>query len=209
MFLPGTFGMAEDYVPEMSALAPRRCVAVSLRGRGRSDVPELGYSFEDHVRDFDTIVAESGLDRFCLMAYSMGAAYAIGYAARNAARLAGLIIGDYPARYRALAPAWVGRALTALPDRAKPAVARALQRESSEVVLWERLAEIRCPVLILRGGQAGVLVTDEIAAMYRRHLTRARLVTLPAAGHELWQPDFDAYVGAVRSFVEQLDAAAN
>ena len=44
VFLPGTFGYAEDYIDEMSALAPRRCMAVSLRGRGRSDTPAVGYS---------------------------------------------------------------------------------------------------------------------------------------------------------------------
>src|SRR5262249_38656503 len=49
VIIAGTFGMAEDYVAEMTALAPRPCVAPSLRGRGQSDTPETGYTFEDHV----------------------------------------------------------------------------------------------------------------------------------------------------------------
>ncbi len=205
VFLPGTFGYAEDYLPEMQALAPRRCAAVSLRGRGRSDVPAKGYAFEDHVADFAAIAESFGCDRFTLMAYAMGATWALGYALRCPERVAGLILGDYPARYRALKPGWGDRAVAAMPDRANPAVARALERDSFEVDMWDRLGEIRCPVLILRGGQPGALVTDEVAARYRQHLERMRLVTLPPNGHELWKPDFDGYIGAVGDFLAELD----
>lgn len=208
VFLPGTFGYAEDYIDEMSALAPRRCMAVSLRGRGRSDTPEVGYSFDDHVSDFAVLVARSGLDRFAVMAYSMGVPYAIGYALRHADRVAGLILGDYPARYRTLSPVWAERALAAMPERAKPLVAQALQRDATEVLLWDRLIELRCPTLLLRGGQPGVMATDEVVERYRRHLPALQVATLPDNGHELWRPDFAAYIGAVRDFLQQLDAPA-
>lgn len=204
VFLPGTFGFAEDYLPEMSALAPRRCVAVSLRGRGRSDVPASGYSFDDHVADLGAVVAHLELERFSLMAYSMGVAWALGYALLHPGRVTGLVLGDYPARYKALKPGWGERAVAAMPERANPAVARALERDAREVVLWDRLSEIRCPVLILRGGKPGALVTDEVAAQYRRTLARVQLVTLPENGRELWQPDFDGYIGAVRAFLDGL-----
>lgn len=38
VFIPGRFGTAENYVSiEFAGLGPRRCIAVSLRGRGHSD----------------------------------------------------------------------------------------------------------------------------------------------------------------------------
>jgi pimeloyl-ACP methyl ester carboxylesterase len=43
------FGTAEVFIPEMKALSPRRCVSCSLRGRGNSDAPEAGYSFDENV----------------------------------------------------------------------------------------------------------------------------------------------------------------
>ena len=207
VFLPGTFGFAEDYVPEMSALAPRRCIAVSLRGRGKSDAAESGYAFDDHVGDFAAIVAHVGLARCAVMAYSMGVPWALGYALREVRRVAGLVLGDYPARYRALAPGWASRAVSAMPQRANPAVARALERDSAEVLLWDRLGELRCPVLILRGGQPGAMVTDEVAERYGRHLAQMTVVTIDRNGRELWQPDFDAYIGAVATFLGTLDTA--
>lgn len=204
VIVPGTFGTAEDYVPEMTALEPRACVSASLRGRGQSDTPADGYTFADHVADVAAVVDSLVLGRFCLMGYSMGAAYALGYALKAPDRVAGLVIGDYPARYPALAATWVERAIEALPDRTRPEVARALQRESSKVTMWDDLPTIACPVLILRGGTPEARLTDEFAAMYRERLRDVEIVTLERSGHNIWEPDFDVYLGAVRTFLERL-----
>ena len=90
LIVPGTFGVAEDYVQEMEALAPRRCITVSLRGRGQSDAPQSGYRFEDHVADITAAAAELGREKFIVMGYSMGAAYALGFAAQQPDRIADL-----------------------------------------------------------------------------------------------------------------------
>ncbi len=205
LIVPGTFGVAEDYIQEMEALAPRRCIAVSLRGRGQSDAPASGYRFEDHVADLAAAAAQLGDERFAMMGYSMGAAYALGFAAQQMRKIAGLIVGDYPARYRALSPKWAERAVASMPERARPEVAAALQRESSEVLLWDSLSSIDCPVMILKGGQPGSLITAEVAATYLERLKDAEIVTLDQNAHELWRPDFDSYIGAIRSFLERVD----
>jgi len=210
LIVPGAFGVAEDYVQEMSALAPRRCITISLRGRGRSEVPKSGYRFEDHIADIATVAGQLGAERFAsekvaMMGYSMGAAYALGYATEQSSRVAGLIAGEYPARYRALSAKWAERAVASMPDRARPEVAQALQRESSEVQLWERLGSIDCPVMVLKGGQPGSLVTAEIAAMYLERLKDAAIVKLEQNAHELWRPDFESYIGAIRDFLERVD----
>ena len=207
LIVPGTFGLAEDYVQEMEALAPRRCLTVSLRGRGRSDAPMNGYRFEDHVADIAAAAPQLGDERFAMMGYSMGAAYALGFAAQQSARLAGVIVGDYPARYRALSPKWAERAVASMPERARPEVAQALQRESSEVLLWDSLGSLDCPVMILKGGQPGSMVTAEIAAMYLERLKEGEIVTLDQNAHELWRPDFESYIGAIRAFLERVDHA--
>lgn len=204
VFVPGFLGSAEDYITEMSALAPRRCIAVSLRGRGLSDSPNIGYSFDDHISDIEAIMRETGLNNFCLMAYSTSVAYAIGYASGHPELVAGLIIGDYPARYPAIPSEWIDRTLSFFPKRAEPPVIRALQLESTEVPLWDSLSRIKCPALILRGGQQGSRLTEEDAKKYQERLSEAKVVALNC-GHDLWK-DYDCYVNEIRAFLDEIDS---
>ncbi len=188
VFIPGRFGAAEDYVStEFAGLAPRRCIAVSLRGRGNSDAPSDGYAFEDHVADVSAALSHLRLERFCLMGYSLGVPCALGYALQHPPGLIGIVLADYPARYPALAPDWAERVLAANPARAKPHVARALQGDSKEVLLWDGLPAIEAPVLVLRGAQPGSLLSAEAADSYRRKLRRVRIVVLENSAHELWR----------------------
>src|SRR6266571_8484238 len=130
VFIPGALGTAELYYREIESLAPRRCVAISLRGRGKSAAPREGYSLEDHVSDIEAVVQSAELRSFCLMAYSMGVPYAIDYAARNPQHIRGLVLGDYKARLPAIGPEWIEQSL-AFPG-AKPIAVTGLQRESKE-----------------------------------------------------------------------------
>ena len=209
LIIPGVFGTAEDYIEEMTRLAPRRCLAVSLRGRGRSEVPASGYRLEDHVADIAATVAQSGFIQPAMMGYAIGAAYAMAYALTAPDKIAALIVGDYPARYRALSEKWVVTALESMGERARPEVARALQAESTQVSFWERLGELRCPTAILRGAQPGSMATEEVVAKYREHLSRVEIITLAHNGHELWKPDFDSYIGAIGNFLSRVDPQAN
>lgn len=113
---------------------PRRSLAVSFRGRGASDAPPSGYTLDDHVSDIRAVALESGLgageagfhgtgarggggrghsDRgLVLVAQSMGVPYAVRFvldslAARpSPAPVRGVVLGDYPARYRRIPDEW-------------------------------------------------------------------------------------------------------
>lgn len=207
VFIPGALGSAEEYRTEFAALASRRCIALSLRGRGQSDAPKTGYSFPEHIADIEAVVNKSGLDAFCIMAYSVGVAFMIGYASRHPQRVAGLIVGDYPARYPAISPEWVERALTDSQGRVKPHAVHALQRESSEVLLWNDLNWITCPVLILRGGQSDALLTAEMCAKYQRHLSNVEVVVFSDSGHMLWKPDYERFIKTIQAFLSKIDKA--
>jgi len=88
------FGTAEVFIPEMKALSPRRCVACSLRGRGNSDAPERGYSFDENVSDLDAAVNHLAIDRICVMGWSLGVTYSIAYAAQHPELVSGLVLLD-------------------------------------------------------------------------------------------------------------------
>lgn len=115
-----------------------------------------------------------------------------------------MILIDYPARYPAIPETWVERVLSSyqnVPER----VVRAIQRESREVLLWDRLRDIRRPVLVLRGGGEGSLLKEADAALFRERLSRVEIAVLPKAGHDVWNPDYDRFFRTVVSFLEERD----
>ncbi len=203
VFVPGALGSAEMYLREVESLAPRRCLALSLRGAGKSEAPEKGYAFEDLVSDIEAVIRESELRGFCLMAYSMEVPLAIECAARNPSIVRGLVLGDYRARYPAIPPEWIEQSLS-FPG-ANPQAVRGMQRESREAILWNRLGRIQCPVLIIRGGKPGSLLSEEAAELYRKHLRDVIIIKLEDSDHALSKPSFERYIGAIKDFLQQLD----
>jgi pimeloyl-ACP methyl ester carboxylesterase/DNA-binding SARP family transcriptional activator len=71
------------------------------RGNGLSDWAVEDLSFEAFVRDLETVVDASGVDRFPLLGISQGGAVAIAYAARFPERVSHLILcGAYASGWR-------------------------------------------------------------------------------------------------------------
>jgi pimeloyl-ACP methyl ester carboxylesterase len=207
VFVPGGLGAADDYLMEFPQLAPRPCLALSLRGQGQSSTPDSGYTFAGYVSDIEAVLNQSGLRRFCLMGYSMAAPMAIEYAARHPDRAVGLIVGDYPARYPRLPDDWPQRARAAFGGRVTDHVLEAMQQDSAEVDLWPRLADIPCPVLVLYGSQPGALLHASDVARYRASLSRPQIVEFPDSDHQLWQPNYDTFMETIQAYLAQLDLA--
>lgn len=72
VYVPGALNDAEQSIEFMHYFKKRRCITMSLRGRGNSDAPMNGYSLNDHVKDINAVVQQSQVNHYCLLAYSMG-----------------------------------------------------------------------------------------------------------------------------------------
>ena len=46
-----------------------------------------------------------------------------------------------------------------------------------------------------------------LTAMYLERLKKGEIVTLEQNAHELWRPDFESYISAIRTFLEGVDHA--
>jgi pimeloyl-ACP methyl ester carboxylesterase len=211
LVIPGMGESVAEYEWLIDALDDRRVVAVDVRGRGRSDAPEAGYAWEDHIGDVAAAVDSAGLDRPVLVAFSRGSSYALGYALRWPGRVRGLVIGDYFARHVGLPPEFAERQLAVvlrgvpMSERMPEHAVLGVARESREVPLWDRLGELECPVLLVRGGRRGVLANEDVTAQWRAALPTVELATLPDAGHDLWSRDRDAYLSVLRPFLDAVD----
>lgn len=205
VFIPGGLGAADDYLAEFETFAPRRCLSMSLRGQGKSDVPDADYAFADFVGDIEAVMLSGGLDKPCLLGYSMGAPMAIEYAARYPDAISGLIIGDYPAHYPQLPPEWVDSAMFTLGRLADKPIIETIQADSEALDLWDRLPQISCPVLVLRGGLPDARLDEANADKYRQLLPQSYVITFPRSGHALWEPDYNQFITTVKTFLRGLD----
>lgn len=202
VFVPGRLGSAESYQSEMEHFAERSSLAISLRGRGQSDVPKQGYTFADHVADLEAAIAAVGWDRFYLWGYSVGVSFAVGYTLQNLDKVAGLILGDWKPIYRKITPQWVDGVLHYQPDY-DAEMLRAMQADSADVDMWDALAKIKCPVLVMKGGAEGSGLSMDDLARYHEMLDDVETVIFPDAGHELWQPTSDLYYQAMGDFLKK------
>jgi pimeloyl-ACP methyl ester carboxylesterase len=214
VFVPGFGEEAAEHRPLLEALLPRRVIAVDLRGRGRSDVPDAGYTLDAHVADLDAIVRAAGLDRVHVLSYSRGTTYALGWAVSHADQVAAVVVGDYAA-HQMVPPEWFGTAAIRRKWRGRPIVERmsapaiqALLADAADVPLWDDLARLRVPALLIRGVAEGAIATDAVEARYRAALPQLEVVRFEESGHDLWDPDPGRYAATVRDFLARADASA-
>ena len=71
--------------------------------------------------------------------------------------------------------------------------------------LWERVASIRCPVLIVRGGESDILA-PEVAARFGT-IVGAEVRTVEGAGHSVMGDNPTGFLAAVEPFLAALPAA--
>jgi pimeloyl-ACP methyl ester carboxylesterase len=71
-----------------------RVLAMDLRGRGRSDQPERGYSLEQHCRDISAVIGDLGLERVNLMGHSLGSYIGLVFAAEYPEVVSRLVLVD-------------------------------------------------------------------------------------------------------------------
>jgi len=66
--------------------------------------------------------------------------------------------------------------------------------------LWDQVARIACPTLLVRGAQSAIL-SREAAARFVRELPGSTVVEVPGAGHSVMGDNPTGFVSAVRPFL--------
>ena len=78
-----------------AALVPQyNMIAMDLRGRGRSDKPDTGYSLDHHIRDIHCLLDDLDIDQTVIMGHSLGAFIGLAFAAQYPDRIDRLILVD-------------------------------------------------------------------------------------------------------------------
>ena len=207
LFSPGLSDVADEYVEMLDFLAPRRVLAVEVRGRGRSEAPPAGYTAADHVADLDAVLAEASVDRFHLMTFSRGTSWGLDLALDRPERVASISIGDYGAVEVALPDGMVEQQLASrfrgrpMGERMPRHVMEQVGADSSGRELWDELRRLPCPLLVARAGGRGGVLGDELVDRYRAARPDVEVVVVPDAPHDLFRRDRLFYPRAVAAFL--------
>lgn len=87
--------MSFEYLGERLAGDGMQLVALDLRGRGKSDVTDIGsYGWVKHAADLFAVADQLGAERFSLIGHSMGAAVAMAAAAQDGSRIDRVVLID-------------------------------------------------------------------------------------------------------------------
>ena len=213
VFVPGMGDDADEFDELLTDLLPRRVLAVDLRGRGRSQVPDRGWGLAEHVADLAAVIGHAGIGRAHIASYSRGTSYAVGWAIGHAERVLSVAIGDYGARQVQVPEdhwaswgqrRWRGRTGDQRMD------ARAILgvfTEGEAIDLFDDLGDLGVPVLVMHGTERDAMGTPELLARYRAHVPNVETAAFEGSGHNLWSPDPDRFAATLNDFLARVDAA--
>jgi pimeloyl-ACP methyl ester carboxylesterase len=177
VFIPGMTSSASIWennlalVRALDAVAPRKLIAISLRGRGASDCPDTGWTPQDHQRDIAAVIRAEKPGRYHLVAHSMGVAYAIGFAlTRPRHEIRSFIAGDYFPAVKQVNEAWAHAVESNPPPLSyDPRLARHILREQGAEDYASRLNQLAMPMLVILGRKSIDPATGALYAKAPQH----------------------------------------
>ncbi|ACT00837.1 alpha/beta fold hydrolase [Paenibacillus sp. JDR-2] len=209
---PGLSETAEEYLDFIEAAAPRRCISLSFRGRGKSDTPETGYDLKDHLSDLESVARGSGVKRFHLFAYSRGVSYALQYALAYPSDVCSFIVGDYPPEHRSMPDGWAEDYIHnyLIPynrtSNIRTDAVWGIQRESVQISLDQPL---KLPIMVARGQLEGSLITEEDLAKYMRMSEAVCVKEYARSDHALKGEDKALFYADIVHFVNEQDGGTD
>lgn len=197
VIIPGMVNSAEEYTPFFREyMKTRRCIFISIRGRGKSDAPAEGYAFEDQVSDIRSVVEALGLTSFHLFGHSVGGTFALGYALRYPG-FGKTIIGDYAALYPPFGEQWANKIRDTMPGKMSDAALDGITRDARAVNMYPSLAGKIGQIYLIFGSAEDSLVRPKHLDSYHEFLGSTSLFRLKGYGHELFKPDGDACIAII------------
>jgi esterase len=199
VFLHALGREASDWLSVIDALEDEfKCLALDQRGHGMSVRPGE-YTFELLEADFRAFAGRLNLDRFVLVAHSMGGTVGWMFAGKTPERLAALIVEDTPVPIDKYS-------YPEVPQRPPEPISydwevrRQLFRQlnSPDPVWLANLSRITVPTLVIDGSGNEELRDIADALPYAEHVNIE-------VGHWVHQSDPETFVGAIRSFVNRVE----
>ncbi|RUT41378.1 alpha/beta hydrolase [Paenibacillus anaericanus] len=213
LIICGLWEPAERAIPLLSEL-PGHVIAFSFRGRGLSGTPKSGYDLEDHLSDIEAIVKHCKLQGYCLLGFSRGASYALGWSLRNQQNMRGLILVDQPPIHRSVSEEavefWCNYIYSQVPitNYMRLEALEGLGRDAKEVDFSSQLSQLQIPVSIFIGknteSDSPSNISDETLQLYTSSIPSCEVVEFQRSGHMIPDDEQEKYIAEVNLFLEKI-----
>ena len=204
--VPGMARSAEDIVGSVGRRFRRRVIALSVRGRGKSDSPQHGWSLEHQASDVAAVVNHFRSPEAILFGHSTGGTFAARAVPTISSTIVGFILGDFPPFYPAYSETWSKRILSNIQRFAVSEIAL------NGIVAAARATNVS-EYLRLRGSKLFVLIGDPERSLFppkqlKDFQTQFPLVSikqLVGCGHEFLSDNPELSVSTIEAIAAACD----
>jgi pimeloyl-ACP methyl ester carboxylesterase len=213
LVIGGLWEPAERAIPVLSGLGSH-AVAISLRGRGLSSTPEDGYGLDDHLSDVAAVLKHCQLSDYCVLGFSRGAAYALGWTLRHQEHMRGLILVDQPPVHvgadAAYVEYWSNLVYLWVPilNFMRREALEGLARDAKTVDFTTALGRLTLPVALFAGRDAEARIpsslSDEDIRCYQLSIPDCEVIEFSKSGHMIPDEEQEKYIEEIRRFLSKV-----
>ncbi len=205
IFIPGATNSADDIAQDLDGVLTRYHIIISLRGRGKSQAPEKGYTLENQASDVVAVINYLQLTSCILFGHSVGVPIAIQAAVALVPKVTAIILGDYAPCYPAFDKSWASRTKKAHPEL-NDALLNGLVADSEFINLVPSLKNLNLPVLLLKAGQKNSAFPVEAIPSFQNAITKGVVDIMTDRDHDLFSPSAHKLVERLEVFIEKISA---
>lgn len=209
IMIPGMGNSANEIIEDLRDSFPVYQIHINLRGRGKSDSPDTGYTLNDQVSDIDAVVNKLGLQQFYLYGHSVGSSIALRYAHLHPQKVAALAMGDHLPFYPPFNKKWVSVILQNKDlDMSAKAVNGIATAAEGYIELSKELAMLPCPTLLIRGGQQDAFFKEQNVPYILQLVPTMQIELLNNSGHDLLSPSPEPFAKILQDFANRVATTA-
>jgi pimeloyl-ACP methyl ester carboxylesterase len=189
VIVPGMINSADEVAASISTHLTWRTIILSVRGRGKSDSPEKGWSIEDQASDVAAVIGHFAHADVILFGHSVGASIGARSIPMLSAKVRAFIVGDYAPVYPPFTDVWRQRVLEVEDRQISDTALTGIIESPQRTLVAEYLEPLGSSVYILKGELQDSLLQPEHLDRLKTVLPLAQIEILHGCGHEFLSED--------------------
>jgi len=185
VMVPGMGNAAEEIAETVGELLTRHTIALSLRGRGKSDSPVEGWRLEDQASDIVAVVKHFGFLQIALFGHSTGGSIAARALPMIPAEVVAYIIGDFPLKYPPYGEKWRQRVKEQMAFLPITDVAlKGIVRDAEYTDVFDYLKAVSSNLMAITGDPEKSLLKPDDIARLEQMFPLIKIERLDGCSHE-------------------------